>query len=147
MANTSKMDLADMIVGAAATQLKKECLSNKCVISICMHNRYIYVIEVISLTNHIILKYKSLEYKILRQNKDEYNEIVTFLVDEIVDADEIQVNEDIEFNGYWPNNDDAYHENSVTVKRNDEKVFYKPIKEVDLSDVVGKYLKSLRLIN
>lgn len=141
------MDLAIMISEAAASQLKNDCLTNACRITINFHNRYSYDVEVIPMTNHIILKYKTLEFKIEKSNKQEYEESVQFLIDEIEDASALDLSNDIEFGGYWPDSDEYYNENSVLVLKNGQRVFYKPFREEQFSETVGKYLKSLRLIN
>lgn len=141
------MDLANMISDVAASQYKKECLSNKCHVTINMHNRYSHEIEVIPLTHHIILKYKTLEFKIQRQNKQEYENSIEFLLDELQDAVALSLSDDIEYGGYWPENDEYYNENDVVVKKNEQRVFYKPFREEHFTETVGKYLKSLRLLN
>lgn len=136
-----------MISDAAATQFKTECLSNKCFVTIKMHNRYSYDVEVIPMTSHILLKYKTLEFKIQRQNKQEYEDSIQFLLDEIEDAISLSLSDDMEYGGYWPDADEFYNENFVIVKKNNEQVFYKPFREEQLKDIIGKYLKSLRLLN
>lgn len=141
------MDLALMISDAAASKFKTECLSNTCYVKINMHNRYDYDIEVIPLTNHIILKYKTLEFKIQRANKQEYEESIQFLLDEIEDAVSLSLSNDIEYGGYWPDQDEFYNENSVLVVKNGERVFYKAFFEGDFKGTISKYLKSLRLLN
>lgn len=141
------MDLAMMISDAAASQFKTECLSNTCYVKIGMHNRYSYEIEVIPLTNHVILKYKTMEFKVHRQNKQEYEDAVSFLLEEIEDAVSLSLSDDIEYGGYWPDTDEFYNENFVTVTKNKEQVFNKPFREENFANTVGKYLKSLRLLN
>lgn len=141
------MDLANMISDAAASQFKKECLSNTCYVTISMHNRYSYDVQVIPLTNHIILKYKTLEFKIQRQNKQEYEDSIKFLLDEIEDDVALRLSNDIEYDGNWPHHDEHHGEHYVVVKKNEQQVFYKPFGEEDFAQTVGKYLQSLRLMN
>lgn len=57
------------------------------------------------MSNHILIKYKTIEYKVARNDSISYENIVNFLIEAIdVDAD-TSLNLDIEYTGYWPDQD------------------------------------------
>ena len=142
------MDLARLINEVAAERFKNDCINNQCIVHIGMHGgKYERVICVISLDNHVLLRYKTLEYKIMRSDEKTYAATVAFLLEEIENDIISCVHTDIEFDGYYPDRDDYYSDNYVIVKRNNERVFYRAFRENELVQVVGKYLYSLRFMN
>lgn len=143
------MDVALMISDVAAAKYKEECKTKECQVFIKMHYRYEHTIEIVPLTNHIILRYKSIEYKVSKQNKEEFDEVVSFLVEEISDAINYQLENDIVYEGYRPDtlSKYLYEQNYVCVQKKEETIFYKRFDSDAMQEVVGKYLKGLRLLN
>lgn len=142
------MDLAQLITEASTDAFKKECIESQCIVHIVMHgDRYERQVIVIPMAKHVLIRYKCLEYKINRQDAQGYNEIISFLLQEI--ASEIQkcVSIDIEFDGYSPHTHDEYTHNYVIVEKKNENIFGRIFKETQLVEVVGRYLQSLRFLN
>lgn len=110
------MDLANLIVDSASETFKNECISNLVNVTITFHNRYKYVISIVPMSKHVILKYKTLEYKILRDDKSSYEEVIDYLLNAIdYDADE-SLNWEIEWGGYWPDHDEDYCKNNLKIQ-------------------------------
>lgn len=141
------MDLASYIAEAAVDTFKKECETNTCDVIFKMHNRYSYTISVVPMAKHIIIRYKTLEYKISREDTLSYDDIVNFLVEAIEDDIEVSLNCDIEWNGYWPDHDEEYHINNIVVKRHGENVFSIDFKRDKFESVLKFHLKCLRNLN
>ena len=143
------MDLARLINEVAAEHFKTDCITNQCLVHIGMHGgKYERVLCVIAMENHVLIRYKTLEYKILRSDAKAYAETVAFLLEEIQNDIILNINNEIEFDGYIPEHDEYYTQNCVLVKRNNEQVFYRRFfLEDQMVDVVGKYLLSLRFMN
>lgn len=141
------MDLANLIVEAASANLKSDCIERKCVIKVFMHgDRYLREIYIVPMNNHIILQFRTLEFKLNRQEKDAFNETVEFLVNEIED-DLLKVfNEDIEYDINWPN-DEMYNKNYMTVGRSNEIIFSKRFDMTKMKSTLGTYLKNMRFLN
>ena len=84
------MDLAEMISKSAVETFKEECLSNTCDICIKLHRRYDYIVSITPMAKHILIKYKTLEYKISREDALSYNEIVEFLVNIVFKSEKFE---------------------------------------------------------
>jgi hypothetical protein len=139
------MDVAGMITEAASSLYKKECQERKYIITISMHGgRYKNDINLVPMANHIILIFKLLNLKLHRQELNAFNDAVTFLVNEVEDAIINNLNDDIEYNDYWPENDEFYNEHYVFVNRENETIFCKKFKQEDMQKVVCGYIKNLR---
>lgn len=104
---TSNMDLAHMIAESAAENFKKECESNVCEVKINAHCRYNYSIFITPMANHILVKYKTMEYKVPKDNAGAYENVVSFLAEAISDEVAMTMDHEIEFKGYWPHHDEA----------------------------------------
>lgn len=142
-----KMDLANMIVDASADKLKSECHKNTCKIVIHLHGRYNYVISITPMTAHVLLNYKTLEYKIARIDKESYNETLDFLLDAIENDCQININDDMEYGDLWPDNEEFWYSNYMQVTRHDARVFYAEFKRENMTAVVKNYMRTLRLLN
>ena len=141
------MDLASMIAEASVEAFKTECIRNTCSIRINLHSRYNYDVSITPMNSHILVRYKTLEYKIPRADKDSYNEVVDFL-SEAIDSDcDNTVNSDIEFNGLWPDNEEFWDQNTIRVHRNDEQVFEMVFNREKLVPVLKNYMQTLRMLN
>jgi hypothetical protein len=118
------MDLANLIVEASAATFKAECNDKKCLVNISMHGgRYVRDIYVVPMTNHVLIIFRTMEFKLNRQDRDAFTDTVGFLVNEVEHDMLKTIREDIEFHEYWPQNDDQYNVNQVTIaKKNLMKV-------------------------
>lgn len=136
-----------MIADASAEAFKKECTNNTCVIDINMHCRYKYQVTVTPMANHVLIKYKTMEYKIARSDKDAYYETVDFLVDAIDTDCDVSLNYDIEYDSYWPDNNEEHCINNLKVTRHGEQVFWREFKREDMQAQIKQYMRSLRFLN
>lgn len=142
------MDLADLIVKASAATFKAECNDKKCLVNVSMHGgRYVRELYVVPMSNHVLIAFRTMEFKLNRQDRDAFNDTVDFLVNEVEDDILKTLREDIEFHGFWPPNDEGYNVNLVTVSKADQIVFSKEFDEKKLTNVLGTYLRNMRLIN
>lgn len=134
-----------MITETATSIYKKECQEKKYVITISMHGgKYKRDICFIPLINNIMLTYKLLELKVNRQCSQDFIETIEFLINEIEDDISNNLNDDIEYGGYWPDNDEFYNEHYIVVKRENENIFCKQFKQEHMQKVTCSYLKNLR---
>jgi hypothetical protein len=140
------MDLAGMIAESAASQYKKECHDKKCLLTISMHGRYKRDIEIVPMTNHVVLTYNTLSFKLDRHREKEYLETIEFLIQEIEDSISTELNEDIEYNSYWPDHDEFFHEHFIVVKRYEKTSLCKACKQESIRMHAINYLKNLRFI-
>lgn len=141
------MDLADYIVKVAANNLKSDCMDRKCTIKVFMHgDRYLREIYVISMTNHVLLQFRSIEFKLSREDKESFNDTVDFLVNEVEDDILKAFNEDIEYDVYWPN-DEMYNKNYMTVGKANDIIFSKRFDLKELKKTLSTYLKNMRFLN
>lgn len=141
------MDLALLITEAACEQFKKDCLDHTYVLTVSKHGgRYKCDIQVVPMTNHVLLKYKSLEFKLSKHESAEYMDAIEFLMNGIDNDISYALEEDIEFNGYWPADDEYYHENFIHVKRNEDIHFRKRVADDDVIKVAMTYLKNMRFV-
>lgn len=141
------MDLAEMIADISVGKFKEECDKNVCVVNINLHNRYRYEITVTPMATHVLIKYMTLSYKIPRTDKDAYLDTIDFLVEALDEECYSAMNEDIEFNGYWPESDEEHYFCSLRVKRHDKQVFYSEFKRDNMQKEVKRYMRTLRLLN
>lgn len=141
------MDLARMIADASYTLYKKECEKNMCSLKINMHCKYSYELNFIPLTRHILIKYKTIEYKINRSDKESYESIVDFLIKAIKEDAAQSVNNDIELESYWPESDEYYDVNSIKVLKDDTQVFYKNFSEENMEKDIKCYMNFMRFLN
>jgi len=141
------MDLALTIVEASTETFKKECLTNTCNVDITIHDRYNYNIIIIPMEKHILIKYKTLEYRVARDDKKSYDDILNFLIEAIDDDIYTSLNLDIEYHGYWPDHDENFYINSIIIKRHDEKVFNFNFKRDKLKEVMQLYLGCMINLN
>ena len=96
------------------------------------------------MNKHVMIKYKTLEYKIARDNKDDYNSTLQFLFNAITDDLDMILNDDIEFAGYWPEHDDEFSINRLEVKRMNTRIFNIPFESSKFEEVFRMYLSTLR---
>lgn len=137
-----------MIAEASATAFKKECDENTCTVYFTMHGRYDYQLLVTPMTSHILIKYKTMEYKILRHDKEAYESTVAFLSEVISSEVDVYLNDDIEYNGYCPDHDENFNVNILKVARHGKQVFCIPaFKKEDMAETLKFYMKSLRYLN
>ncbi len=141
------MDLANMIADASVQIYKKECIENACIIKINMHDKYKYEIQVIPLASHVIIKYKTLEYKIAKADKDGYESIIQFLLEAIHEDVDMSVSVDIEHGGYWPDHDENYDQNFLRITKSSTSVFFTQFKQENMEKDVARYMKFLRFLN
>lgn len=141
------MDLANMIADVSVEKFKEECDKNVCTVSINLHNRYKYTVTVTPMASNVVLSYKTLQYKVPRSDKDAYADTIDFLVDAIDDNCSNVMNEDIEFNGYWPESDDEHYYCSLSMTRHGEHVFYSEFRRENMQKEVKRYMRTLRLMN
>lgn len=141
------MDIAEMIADASVKTFKNECSSNTCNVEINMHCRYKYIISIIPMATHILIRYKSLEYKIARADKDAYESTIDFLVDAISDDAGNSLSDEIEFGNYWPDHDEDFSTNTIRVVRHETQVFWNQFKEENMDKAVKRYLMTLRFLN
>ncbi len=140
------MDLATLIVDSATETFKQECISNISNVTITVHNRYKYVISIIPMSKHVIIKYKTLEYKVSKDDKSSYNEIIDYLLNAIDDDVYTSLNWEIEWADYWPDHDEDYCKNSLKIERKEEMVFGVEFKRDKLKSVSKMHLKCMRLL-
>ena len=141
------MDLANLIVESAASHLKEECLAKQCKISISMHgNHHIREIYVVPMANHVLIQYKTLEFKVIRQDRKAFNEVVEFLLNEIEEALKAAVTTAVGL-GIWESEYDVPDENYVDVSRGGDVVFSKAFEAENFRPVLSNYLKNLRMMN
>lgn len=138
------MDLARMIVDVSAEVYKKECKDSICSVDVCFNNRYKYSLSVIPMASHVLIEYKTIRFKVERSDKKEYDELISFLAKEIKIDRFDSLNSEIEFDGYWPDNDENFGCNSIKVSRAGEKVFFQEFEEDHFEKVLKPYLSSLR---
>ncbi len=139
------MDLANIIIDSAANAFKDECEAKTCDVNFMLRGgRYNYTIKIIPMNKHIIIKYKALEYKVARDNKDDYNDILKFLFGAISDDLNMVLSDDIEFSGYWPEDDEEFAVNRLEVKRINTCIFNIQFKAGRFEEVFKMYLSTLR---
>jgi len=131
------MDIASCIVDSSI---------NTCEITILLHNRYKYVISIEPTKKYILLQFKTLEYKVKREDKDTYEDILDYLLQSIDDDAKTILNWDIEWINYLPDNDINSHKNTLELKRFDESIFKIQFKRDELKPICKMHLKYLRLI-
>lgn len=137
-----EMDLAHMIVNIADTQSKQDVLENALVVEIKFHcNKYTYVIEILPMNGYIIIKYKELKYRLQRTDHGTYKQIIGFLLDEIAKDVDSSVNWDIEWGGYWPNDDEGHGVNTVSINKKDQIIFTNRFISGNLKTCVWKYVE------
>ena len=141
------MDLAHMIADVSIDKFKKECENNTCSVELCLRNRYNYKILVIPMGTHALVRYKTIEYKIPRSDKESWKEVVDFLIEAINTDCNHNVNSDIEYAGLWPDNEEFWYRNTLSLIRHNEKVFWTEFKEDDFETTIAKYMYSLRMLN
>ena len=138
------MDLATDIVDTAALAFKEECEEKKCEIVITLRGRYTYIIYITPMNKHVLIKYKTLEYKIAKDNKEDYDTTVDFLQLAIIDDVEMSIKDEIEYSNYCPDHDDEFKTNILSIKRRDTKLFYMHFNFECFGDILKTYLKTLR---
>lgn len=141
-----QMDLALTITESAAEIFRKECLTNTCYVNIIIHNRYKYNIIFVPMAKHIIIKYKTLEYKISREDNLSYKNIIDFLIEAIDDDADTSLQLDIEYD-YWPDHDENFYINSLIIKRHNNNIFNLNFKRDKFKDVMQLYLKCMINLN
>lgn len=132
------MDLATAIVDKAADTFRDECQEKKCVINITLRGRYAYIITIIPMNKHVVIKYKTLEYKIAKENKKDYDNILEFLYLAIKDDAELSLGDDDD------DNEETFNINILSMKRQDTKLFYAEFKFENFGVIFKTYLETLR---
>ena len=139
------MDLATIIIDSAVNSFKDECESKTCDVNFMLRGgRYNYTIKIIPMNKHVMIKYKTLEYKVARENKDDYDSILKFLYGAIADDVNMILSDDIEFTGYWPEDDVEFSINRLEVKRLNTCVFNIQFECSRFEEVFRMYLSTLR---
>ncbi len=95
----------------------------------------------------MLLKYKSLEFKVPRDNKSAWDEIIGYIIESVGDDAEGELNNDIEFEGYWPGHDEDFNRCFLSVHRHEEKVFTFDFTADKLSVLLKQHLKPMRFLN
>lgn len=141
------MDLATCITEVAASTFKKECLQNVCHIKLKVHNRYEYTISITPMAKHILIAYESLEYKVARNDASAYQDIIDYLISAIDYDIAMCLNDDIEYCGYFPDNDGDFHRNTLIIERHEKKAFVVDFKRCKFKDVVKMHMKCMLYLN
>lgn len=93
-----------MIAEASAKVFQKQCEENALVVEISMHSKYKYNISVIPMASNILVRYRTLEYKIPRTDAEGYDAAIEFIISAIREDVIAQVADDIENWDQWPDN-------------------------------------------
>lgn len=135
------MDVARMITDAAVELYKKECNEHAVSIEISMMmGRYVADIQFISMTHAIIIRYKVMEFKVLRASINDFEYICNFILDQIInEMFMVFVGEDID--------DDIPEYNIIGMKRNNEMIFQKNVNFSNFKEKTLEYIMPLRLMN
>lgn len=140
------MDLAQYIVDVSVQSFKDDCFANQVEAVFQFHAKYKASLYVVPMANHVIIRYKALEYKINRSDKATYEELINFMLDAVEMDISNKVASDIEYNGYWPSNDEFFNSCHLAVKKKAETVFSLAPKIGNFKSVAFDYLKHLRLV-
>jgi len=141
------MDLAVLISEAASQAYKKDCTEKTCDVDILFHGRYKYKISITPMSKHILIKYKTIEYKVARDDKATFEEVVSFISDIIDNDANTTLNEDIEYNGYWPDDDENYDINTITLKSQNADVFSRSFMRDKFDVIIKNSLKCMLCLN
>ncbi len=135
-----------MIVDASTETYKKESLKKASTIKVCMYNRHTYELTVIPMAKHVLIQYKTLEFKIGRDDKDGYESIVQFLVNAIYSDLELSIRDNILYGEGFIYNDD-FDESYLEVTRTGVSVFTTIITQKTMKEQLKTYLMPMRFLN
>ncbi|KIY93267.1 hypothetical protein MNEG_14695 [Monoraphidium neglectum] len=112
-----------MITDASVDKFK-ECDKNLCTVSINLHDTYKYVITVMPMASHVVLSYKTLQYKVPPADDKAYGDLIDFLT-KAIDGECCQaLDEDIERGEYWPDREWEHAFCCLRVHCHGVQVFY-----------------------
>ena len=103
--------------------------------TISFHERYVY---------HILFtsaKHETLNYRVLRDAKEDLQELIKFFVSEINNDVKAKLSEDIEHDGYWPDNDEHFNTNFFEVKSRNKQVFMRRF--MDLEETLHVFMNTM----
>lgn len=140
-----KMDLPNMIVDAATVKYVEKQKENTCTFVINYHQKYEYKINFVATKNDIIVTYKTLKLRIPKSEKNAMKDVVSFFSYEIEQDMTSCVREDIEFGGYWPDNEEYFDVNTLRVVCKEKQVFFKHFK--DISDTLPRMMDIMVFLN
>ncbi|PNH12185.1 hypothetical protein TSOC_000910 [Tetrabaena socialis] len=149
------MDLAAMIAGASADRFKQECADNVCKIDIRTGESFSFALEVVPLAQHVLVRYKAMEYRMPRADGGAWEELCAFLADAIAEAYMTSMHALARENGLWP----QYESFTLTVTRLGKEVFRSDFCDPDesrpssesvserMASDLKRYMKLLRFLN
>lgn len=140
------MDLAQFIVDASAQTFKDDCIANQLEIVFLFHDKYKHLLYIIPMAAHVIIKFRTVEYKVQRNDKTTFDELIHFLLDVIGSSVAHRVNFDMEHEGYWPNDHENFGTLQITVSKKNDTVFDLSPRLEGWRQVAFDYLKHMRLI-
>ncbi|KIY94608.1 hypothetical protein MNEG_13355 [Monoraphidium neglectum] len=140
-------NLANMIADASVEKFKEECDKNVCTVSINLHNRHEYDITVMPMAIHVVLSYKTLQYKVPRADKETYTDTIDFLAEAIDNACRGNLHADVEFDRYRPDSEESHYYCCLRVHRHGAQVFYREFERDDMQRELKRYMRTLRLLN
>ena len=139
------MDIARTITDLAADLYKSDCHNHSCKIEVSMIiGRYQTEIDFISLSQSVIIRYKTMEYKVSRSSSADFELVCKFILDQI--AHELSAT----LSGEDVDNDFEHPEyNIISLKKNNDKqpIFEKNILFRNFKENVLEYMIPLRFMN
>lgn len=136
------MDVARMITDVAAELYRQECENGMVKIEISMMmGRYITEIHFVPLSRNMLIRYKSMEYKVCRRDCANFEEVCNFILNQIVhDIFMCFVGEDVE-----EMENSEY--NIISLTKNGEAAFQRNVTFASFKDNVMEYIMPLRFLN
>lgn len=71
--------------------------------------------------NHIIIEFNSMKFKCI--NKDIFDYLIKYFIEYIFDKNNAEINHRIEWDGYYPDNDENFNKLLINVTLKDKLVF------------------------
>jgi len=139
------MDLPNMIVDAATSKYVEAQKQNTCTFEIKFHQKYEYKLSFVATKNDVIVTYKTLELRCPKADRKAMNDIAKLFAKEMENDMSTSLSEDIEYDGYWPDNDEYFDINTFRVFSKDTLVFHKRFKNI--SDVLLKMMDMMSFLN
>lgn len=143
------MDLAQQIVAAARKEFEQDCNKQSCDIIVnVLYNCYNYTVRVVPLPDHLLVRHKSIVYKVPRTDRDGFEDVMGFLLQAIKDEiacrtaqDELDV-DGVDFDDFVDE-----HRHKVTIMRHGSTVFQAGFQWYkNLDETFRRYTKTLRYL-
>lgn len=144
--------LASQIVAASADLYKKECETKQCDLIIGIyHNTYRFTVSFTPMKDQVLIKFRTMAYRVARKDVEGFEEIVNFLLQAIQDEirehsvrDEVDVDDQDAFDAGLG----GERNHRVTIMRHSEQVWSLTFDEMEyMDDICRLYTKSLRFLN